>query len=147
MLVWPGSSKLGHGISKMVRHVTSFSYCAVGHLLDILIHWESWVCFQKGVSVFKLIGFHLGSACLLQLNNTIDLHPVSLFPYPWPLSTYNLVQTWRLCIADNLHDIVAVEQLVSMWRVCTYALHVHIQFLLASEHPIADAYLVITWQM
>ena len=32
--------------------------------------------------VFKLIGFHLGSACLLQLNNTIDLHPVSLFPYP-----------------------------------------------------------------
>ena len=65
MLVWSGSSKLGYGISKMVRHITRLSHCTVEHLLDILIH------FQKGVSVFKLIGFHIRSACLLQLNNTI----------------------------------------------------------------------------
>ena len=38
MLVWPDSSKLGHGISKMVRHVSRLSHCTVEHLLDILIH-------------------------------------------------------------------------------------------------------------
>ena len=123
--------------------ICPLSRCTAEHLWSTENHGSIF----NSLSVFKLIDW----PCLLQLNYTIHLHPVTATLIKKSNVSISMipVHLWSsaLCSADNLHNVLAVKQLVSMWKVCTYVLHVHVQFLLTSEHPIANAYSVMTWQL